>query len=332
MALVRTVLPRKSIVQPQHGASYETDVDNNWSIIDSLLQDSTDVSNAIAAANFGFTPTAGSLLTLNIASGKGFLNGVLTSYAGGTLALTAASTCYVYLDPASSLQPAFNTTGFLPGQLPVAVVVTGATAITSVTDKRTHFNQTFGLVAAGKVLAGPATGPDAYPAARALVASDLPGAPASANQFLGGPVTGAAADPAFRVLNVADLPASAIRKVAASDLTAQAADIGATVLYAVPAGAGGLYRLAAYLAVTQAATTSSTLPKVTIAWTDADNSTAQSLDITATNAGNLLTTLAQALAVVNAKAATSISFSTSGYASVGATAMQFAIHLRLEAL
>jgi len=29
MAVVRTVLPRKGIIEPQHGANYETDLDTN---------------------------------------------------------------------------------------------------------------------------------------------------------------------------------------------------------------------------------------------------------------------------------------------------------------
>ena len=30
MAVVRTVLPRKGIIQPQHGDNYEADLDANW--------------------------------------------------------------------------------------------------------------------------------------------------------------------------------------------------------------------------------------------------------------------------------------------------------------
>ena len=50
MAVVRTVLPRKGIIEPQHGANYETDLDTNWQIIDSLMQDANDVQTAIQAA------------------------------------------------------------------------------------------------------------------------------------------------------------------------------------------------------------------------------------------------------------------------------------------
>jgi hypothetical protein len=50
MAIVRTVLPRKGIIQPKHGDNYEADLDTNWELIDSLLQDSADVQTAVIAA------------------------------------------------------------------------------------------------------------------------------------------------------------------------------------------------------------------------------------------------------------------------------------------
>ncbi len=60
MAIVRTVLPRKGIIQPRHGDNYEADMDNNWSLIDSLLQDSGDLQAAVTAA--GTVAVLGSLL------------------------------------------------------------------------------------------------------------------------------------------------------------------------------------------------------------------------------------------------------------------------------
>lgn len=120
-------------------------------------------------------------------------------------------------------------------------------------------------------------------------------------------------------------------ELAKVDLTAQTADKGVTTLYAVPATGAGIYRVSGYIAVTTVDAASSTLPSIVIAWTDADNSTAQSFTLTPTNAGNVLTTLQQGLMVVNAKASTNIQYSTSGYAS-GATPMAFALHLKLEAL
>jgi hypothetical protein len=50
MAVVRTVLPRKGIIQPQHGDNYEADLDTNWLTIDSSLQDAADVQAAVVMA------------------------------------------------------------------------------------------------------------------------------------------------------------------------------------------------------------------------------------------------------------------------------------------
>lgn len=47
MAVIRTLLPRKGIIQPRHGDNYEADLDHNWLIIDSALQDANDVRAAI---------------------------------------------------------------------------------------------------------------------------------------------------------------------------------------------------------------------------------------------------------------------------------------------
>ncbi len=57
MAVTRTVLPRKGIIQPKHGDNYEADLDQNWLTIDNLLQDAQDVQAAIEAAGGGMSPT-----------------------------------------------------------------------------------------------------------------------------------------------------------------------------------------------------------------------------------------------------------------------------------
>lgn len=115
------------------------------------------------------------------------------------------------------------------------------------------------------------------------------------------------------------------------DLTAQAANIATTPLYVTTAA--GQYRIEIYIIVTQAATTSSTLPSVVIAWTDQDNSAGQTFTLTpAAPTGNSLTTYAQGILVASVKNASTINYSTSSYASSGATPMQYAIHLRIEAL
>jgi len=110
--------------------------------------------------------------------------------------------------------------------------------------------------------------------------------------------------------------------------TAQVANIAATNLVAIPVT--GRYKVSAYIIVTTAATTSSTMPSITVTWSDADSGQAQTLTLTATSTGNTLTTFAQASALLSVNAAAPLAFSTSGYASVGATAMQYAIHIVVE--
>lgn len=132
--------------------------------------------------------------------------------------------------------------------------------------------------------------------------------------------------------------------VAKFDAVAQQANLASTTLYTVPAGAGGMYRIVAYVVITQAATTSSALPQANVSWTDLDTGLANGFTSTTITVGSSANTLADNSAgaqssgqvpsstVINAKAGTNISVSTVGYASVGATPMQFAIHFKLEYL
>jgi len=111
------------------------------------------------------------------------------------------------------------------------------------------------------------------------------------------------------------------------DSTGNTANIGSTTLLAV--STAGIYRISAYIIVTTVDGASSTLPKVTISWTDQDNSQTQSFDITPTNSGNLQTTLEEGSLIVDAAVA-NISYATSGYASGTPAIMTYALHLRIE--
>jgi hypothetical protein len=111
------------------------------------------------------------------------------------------------------------------------------------------------------------------------------------------------------------------------DTTGLTGNVGTSLLFA--ALASGRYRVSAYLIVTVVGSVSSTLPKITVTWTDPDNNTSQTQDLTATNAGNLLTTLTQGSVFFSAKASTNIQYSTSGYAS-SAAGMTYALHLDIE--
>jgi hypothetical protein len=58
----------------------------------------------------------------------------IVAVSSGSLLLAASSTNYVEVSAAGVVSS--NTTGFTTGRIPLAVVVTGAATITSVTDKR----------------------------------------------------------------------------------------------------------------------------------------------------------------------------------------------------
>lgn len=126
---------------------------------------------------------------------------------------------------------------------------------------------------------------------------------------------------------VAGTLASAI--LASVAATAQAANISTATAYAVPTGGAGMYRVCVYIDETQAATTSSTMPAVTIGWTD-DSATGQTLAVTSTSTANAVGTYARAETNVYAAAGTNITYATGSYASSGGTAMQYSLYVTVE--
>jgi hypothetical protein len=127
------------------------------------------------------------------------------------------------------------------------------------------------------------------------------------------------------------VPTSATNMTASNvDLTAQTANVTTTTLFTPTAS--GLFRISAYIVVTTVDGASSTLPSVIISWEDQNNTTSQSLVLTPTNSGNLLTTYQEATGVISAETAVAVTYATSGYASGTPATMQFALHLRIESL
>lgn len=130
---------------------------------------------------------------------------------------------------------------------------------------------------------------------------------------------------------------SPVSPLAFKDHVTQAAALGSTLLYTVPATQGGLYVVRFFLKVTRAATTSSTLGVLTITFTDATDSVAQSVVVLGatqagvagtSNAGNSTVSVFQGQVTINAKAGTAINY-TIGYTSAGATTMQYEAHLNI---
>lgn len=117
------------------------------------------------------------------------------------------------------------------------------------------------------------------------------------------------------------------------DLTAQNSSC-ATQTFITPA-ANGFYRFEAILEITQAATTSSQTPALSLNYTTADSSTARSNVLTGQTTGNAVgTTLGVIVNTITpssiyAKSGVPITMSCSGYTSSGATQMQYSVHARL---
>ncbi|HKW75645.1 MAG TPA: hypothetical protein VJN64_08990, partial [Terriglobales bacterium] len=131
------------------------------------------------------------------------------------------------------------------------------------------------------------------------------------------------------------LPAGGI-PVTQVDLTAQGANIAATTI--LTPGANGFYRVSGYSVVSRAATTSSTNPGVFINYTDADSGAAETpAAFISSNTANVLGSVSSCNGgtvswcgmLIYAKSGVAIQYSTTGYASSGATSMQYALHLRL---
>jgi hypothetical protein len=125
--------------------------------------------------------------------------------------------------------------------------------------------------------------------------------------------------------------------VAKADRTAQQANISPTAVYTVPAGGAGMYRMSCYIVITQTATTSSALPQCIVGYIENDSNTSETVWFTPSTNTNTLGQVniwasSPGLAIFNAKAGTSIQYSTGSYASSGATPMQYAVHIKLEYL
>jgi hypothetical protein len=144
------------------------------------------------------------------------------------------------------------------------------------------------------------------------------------------------ADGAIVVFNAATKTYAPVLALAYDGVNLAAA-VAATTL-ATPA-VSGTYLVSAYSIVTQVATTSSSLGGavgMTVNYTDADSGVAQSVimstnhqsgNVSPINSGNQTTTNMSGSVIVHAKVGVAITF-TFGYTSVGATPMQYSLHVK----
>jgi hypothetical protein len=120
------------------------------------------------------------------------------------------------------------------------------------------------------------------------------------------------------------------------DNTGLTANLGATTVYAIPAGRAGIYRCHLWIKVTTVATTS-TLPSADLVFTSGGTaittgtSTGAPGHLIATNTGNALTTSGTATVDLYCDASTNIQVVTAGYAQTGVS-MVYELRVRLEYL
>jgi hypothetical protein len=141
MAVTRTVLPRKGLIQSQHGlTSYEADQDQNWALLDANVAFMSDLPlTPIQQLGFnglvsGFTLSTSSTLVPGITAGVLFAQGVgYTPTSAPTLAPAPASqTSYLFYNPTSGFYYQTGAVGAQNGDALVGVVTTSASAVVAV--------------------------------------------------------------------------------------------------------------------------------------------------------------------------------------------------------
>ena len=165
MAIVRTVLPRKGIIQPRHGDNYETDLDSNWSLIDSLLQDSADVQVAVLAAGTveawlkdrgvcgvisEFTLATSASLTPALTAGVLYAQGKRYApvAAPNPGPAPASSTSYLFYNSTSGFYYNLTGTPGTAGDALIGSVVADSTHVTAVTNSTKLYGQVAATAAA----------------------------------------------------------------------------------------------------------------------------------------------------------------------------------------
>ncbi len=155
MAIVRTVLPRKGFVQPQHGITqYESDMDSNMALLDAnvaFLSDLASVADTLVGdlglngVVSGFQLATSNSLYPSVTNGILYANGLRYAPTSPTLgAAPANATSYLFYQqenwPSSYYyQPVLAA--LEPGDAFLGVIVTNGTQVTNVTQATTLFGQ-----------------------------------------------------------------------------------------------------------------------------------------------------------------------------------------------
>ncbi len=155
MAIVRTILPRKGFVQPQHGITqYESDMDGNMAMLDAnvaFLSDLASVADTLVGdlglngVVSGFQLATSSSLYPGITNGILYANGSRFAATNPTLdAATANATSYLFYQQEnwpSSYYYRPVLAALASGDTFIGTVVTNLTQVTNVTAATSLFGQ-----------------------------------------------------------------------------------------------------------------------------------------------------------------------------------------------
>jgi hypothetical protein len=142
MAVTRTILPRKGLIQPQHGLTgYEADQDANWFLLDSNVAFTSDLPfpqaadlgiNGVVA---GFVLSTSSSLAPLVSAGVLYVRGYRYAPASAPAVPAAppAATSYVFCNSDLRFYYQAGAVGASVGDALIGQVVTSASAVTAVT-------------------------------------------------------------------------------------------------------------------------------------------------------------------------------------------------------
>ena len=141
MAVTRTVLPRKGLIQSQHGlTSYEADQDQNWALLDANVAFMSDLPLSLSQSLgcnglvSGFVLSTSSTLVPGITAGVLFAQGV--GYAPSTAPTLgpapANQTSYLFYNSTNGFYYQASAVGAQAGDALVGIVTTYASTVVAV--------------------------------------------------------------------------------------------------------------------------------------------------------------------------------------------------------
>ena len=141
MAVTRTVLPRKGLIQSQHGlTSYEADQDQNWALLDANVAFMSDLPLSLSQSLgcnglvSGFVLSTSSTLVPGITAGVLFAQGV--GYAPSTAPALgpapASQTSYLFYNSTNGFYYQASAVGAQAGDALVGIVTTYASTVVAV--------------------------------------------------------------------------------------------------------------------------------------------------------------------------------------------------------